>query len=365
MYKQKIIVGTFFVGVFVLLSFIVSGSSNNKVKETIKLPKDDIFFREWGLYNNAQEVEGQKGDVGVDINILKAWNLTKGSNRVVIGVLDTGIDIKHREISNNIFINRNEIPDNKIDDDKNGFIDDINGWDFYNNDNTVYDYELADYHGTSVAGIIASAINGDGICGVSPNVKILPLKFMNGSSGSVKDAIRAIEYASSLGVKIINCSWDNNVFDKELKRVIEKHEDILFICSAGKQGADLDKTPAYPACYNLPNILTVAAINNKGELYKISGYGSKADVAAPGENIVSIMPDNNYDISSGTSIAAPFVTGTAALIKSCKYNISPKEMCAVIKQNVKLIKSLQGKVSTGGIVDAYAAVKSVSTKEKK
>ena len=173
-----------------------------------EMPSDTRFPEQWGLYNNGQTVAGLTGIVGTDIHALDAWSITKGNPSTVVGVLDTGVDINHPDLKNNIFTNEKEIPFNGIDDDGNGYIDDVNGYDFANNDNTVYDGKDVDKHGTQVAGIIGASANSEGVRGVAPNVKILPLKFINGSFGYTSDAIEAIEYAKnlySLGNNLSNC----------------------------------------------------------------------------------------------------------------------------------------------------------------
>jgi len=158
---------------------------NHKIKlnpvnyrKELKKPDDPMFKKQWGLHNTGQSIEEQKGTRGIDIDILKAWQITKGSPNVVVGVLDTGIDINHNDLMRNIFINKLEIDNNGVDDDNNGYIDDLNGWDFANNDKTVFDDLYVDAHGTHIAGIIAAKSNNSiGISGVAPDAKILPLKF--------------------------------------------------------------------------------------------------------------------------------------------------------------------------------------------
>lgn len=342
-----------FIGILNLLSIILlTFCSCNSGSGILK-----NFSQQWGLYNNGQTINGTKGVKGIDINILKAWELSKGSEDVIIGMLDAGIDTNCIEYKDNIFINKSEIPNNGIDDDQNGFIDDISGWNFYQNSNQIYDNYLHDYHGTYLSGIIAASEEGDNMKGIAPKVKILPLKFLQGSTGDTKDAIKAIEYAYSLGVRIINCSWDTKTYDLDLEKTMSKYSDILFICSAGKSKENLEVSPVYPACYDLPNIVSVAAIDNRGCLYEYSGYGNKADVAAPGVDIYSLMPDGNYTYSSGTSAATAYVTGVAALIKSYRPDLSSTQIATIIKQNTKKIDSLEGKVSSCGIVDAYQCLK--------
>jgi RHS repeat-associated protein len=323
--------------------------------QTTTLPSDSRFNEQWGLQNVDQVVEGQKGRVGVDINAINAWNITRGTSSAVIGVLDTGIDIEHSDLTGNIFTNPNETAGNGVDDDNNGYIDDVHGWDFANDDNNVDDDSVKDRHGTYTAGIIAASTNSTGITGVAPGVRIVPLKFINGDTGYTCDAINAIEYAMNMNIGIINCSFGGTDDNLALKDAM-KNSGILFVCSAGNRGGDVTKLPVYPACFNIPNVLSVAAVDGNGVLAPFSSYGLNIDVAAPGTNILSTTPDNNYDYFSGTSASAPFVTGIAALIKSYLPNSSITNIKDRIKNNVVSCTNLANFIQTGGRVDANAAL---------
>jgi subtilisin family serine protease len=330
------------------------------LQETV--PEDNYFDYQWGLHNYGQLIGGF-GIEGVDINVLPAWKITEGSQDVVVGVLDSGVDINHEDLQGSIYVNQNEIPDNGIDDDANGYIDDVNGWDFLNDDNTVYDSVYGDLHGTYVAGIVAADKNNIGICGVAPNVQIMPLKFIDTSKGKTSDAIKAIQYAERMGVDIINCSWGGYNYNKALKKTM-KNSKILFVCSSGNEANCTDEREFYPTCFNINNIITVGAIDNQGDMPNFSNYGSDVDVVAPGLNVIGTTPGNGYLIGSGTSFAAPYVTGIAALIKSVKQDSTYKEIKKAIVKHVVVEDGLQGKVNTSGRVDAYAALKYVMDKNK-
>ena len=329
--------------------------------EVATAPSDPMFENQWALQNSKdKEVEGQLGrqgvdDVVVDINAINAWNLTQGSSSVVVGLLDTGVDISHEDLSANIYVNANEIAGNGIDDDGNGYIDDVNGWDFANEDEDVYDDATLDMHGTHVAGILAAANNSTGIIGTAPNVKLMPLKFINGNWGYTCDAIAAIEYAMKMGVKIINCSFGGTDDNYALKDTMV-NSGILFVCAAGNRGNDVAAYPVYPACFDIPNVLSVASIDSKGVVSQYSSYGNKIHVAAPGVNILSTTPNNTYEYFTGTSAAVPFVTGIAALLKSYHPDLTITELSQRIKNNTVPCTNLAGKVSTGGRVDAFAAL---------
>lgn len=319
-------------------------------------PSDPMFDNQWGLQNgNDKEVEGQLGRLGVDINAINAWNLTQGSSNVTVGLLDTGVDINHEDLSSNIYVNAGEIPDNGIDDDGNGYIDDVNGWDFANDDENVYDDVALDTHGTHVAGILAASNNSTGIVGTAPNIKIMPLKFINGNWGYTCDAIAAIEYAMKMSIKIVNCSFGGTDDNYALKDTM-LNSGILFVCAAGNRGSDVASYPVYPACFDIPNVLSVASIDSKGVLSQYSSYGNKIHVAAPGVNILSTTPNNTYEYFTGTSAAVPFVTGIAALLKSYLPDLNITEISQRIKNNTVPCTNLTGKVSTGGRVDAFAAL---------
>lgn len=330
------------------------------LQETV--PQDNYFDYQWGLHNYGQLI-GNFGIVGVDINVLPAWKITEGSQDVVVGVLDTGVDINHEDLQGSIYVNQNEIPDNGIDDDANGYIDDVNGWDFLNDDNTVYDSVYGDLHGTYVAGIVAADKNNIGICGVAPNVQIMPLKFIDTSNGKTSDAMKAIQYAERMKVDIINCSWGGYGYNKALKKTM-KNSKILFVCSSGNEANCTDEREVYPTCFNINNIITVGVIDNQGNMPNFSNYGSDVDVAAPGLNVIGTTPGNGYLIGSGTSFAAPYVTGIAALIKSVKQDSTYKQIKKAIVKHVVVEDGLQGKVNTSGRVDAYAALKYVMDKNK-
>ena len=162
------------------------------------VPGDSRFNEQWNLLNDGQAICGQTGIEGVDINVLPAWDIAAGGETVVIGILDSGVDTEHLDLNGNIYVNENEVPGDMIDNDGNGYIDDVNGWNFYDNNANVFTGAEFDSHGTHVAGIVAAVANETGIRGVASNVKILPLKFINGNSGTTEDALNAIEYASGM-----------------------------------------------------------------------------------------------------------------------------------------------------------------------
>ena len=285
------------------------------------IPNDPRFGDQWGLHNEGQPADGDMvddifvdggvklyGTVDTDINAPEAWEITQGSADVVVAVLDTGIDIAHPDLVNNIWTNKKEIPDNGVDDDGNGFVDDVHGWDFYNKDNSLFDAWDGDIHGTQVAGILAaSANNGIGIAGTAPNVAVLPLKVIGpDGTGYISDVIQAIQYAEQAGAQIANLSWVTSIPSVALEEAIEA-SSLLFVTAAGNDlGAgtsnavrDLDVNPVYPAAYDSDNILSVAGMSFGNELIWYSNYGQKTvDVAAPATSILSTVPTRNIGLGA-------------------------------------------------------------------
>jgi subtilisin family serine protease len=247
---------------------------------------DEPRFGElWGLNNTGQN----GGTSDVDINALEASATTNGDHNLVVAVIDDGVDFSHPELAGKAWTNPGEVPNNNLDDDNNGYIDDVNGWDFYNRDKTVHDPGV-DAHGTHVSGTIAASIDGQGVVGVAPNVKIMALKFLGPAGGYTSDAILAIQYAKAEGAKISNNSWGGGPYDQALYDAIN-NSGSLFVAAAGNNGNNNDAYPFYPASYDLPNILSVAAVDNQGKLASFSNYGATSvDISAPGVGILSSVP---------------------------------------------------------------------------
>ena len=310
----------------------------------------------WGLKNTGQYIDGAAGKKGIDINAESAWVKTKGSASTTVAVIDTGVDIYHPDLKDNIWKNPGEIAGDGIDNDRNGYIDDVNGWDFYYDDDEVYYDEEYDAHGTHVAGTIGAKENSTGVIGVAPNVKIMSLKFIGPDGGSTDGAIAAINYAKSKGVKVSNNSWGGGEYSQALYDVI-KSSNSTFIAAAGNDGDNIDSYPAYPAAYDLPNIVSVAAIDNQGNLDDFSNYGSKnVDVAAPGVSVLSTIPENSYAYGDGTSMAAPHVTGVASLVLAANPSFSSAQLKDTLMKSTTKLSSLTGKVASGGLVNAGLAV---------
>ncbi|MBA4116278.1 MAG: S8 family serine peptidase, partial [Rubrobacter sp.] len=319
----------------------------------------------YGLNNTGQN----GGTADADIDAPEAWNATTGDPGTVVAVIDEGVDINHPDLRNNIWVNPDEVPNNGVDDDGNGYIDDVNGYDFFNDDATVYDPDpvsgAGDDHGTHVAGTIAAEGNNNlGVVGVNWRTRIMPLKFPGPNGGSTSDAIKALDYAVAEGAKISNNSWGGGGSPQALLEAIKKADASghLFVTAAGNGGADgigddNDATPQYPSSYNSPNIISVAATNNRDALASFSNYGfSSVDVAAPGVGILSTVPNNAYASYSGTSMATPRVTGAAALLRSSNPTLDDAQLKARILESAENKTNLQARTATGGRLNAQAAL---------
>ena len=290
--------------------------------ETPLFPNDAHFWRLWGMHNTGQDfypgVFWEQGIPGADISAPEAWGVRTDASSVLVAVIDTGIDINHADLTGNIWINEAELNGEPgVDDDGNGYIDDIYGWDFANNDNTVFDSQATDRHGTHCAGTIgAEGNNGIGVAGVAWNAQIMSCKFIHGQSGSTWNAIKAIDYASMMGAKIASNSWGGGGYSEALEDAIIR-SGMLFIASAGNDATDNDMVPHYPSSYDLPNVISVAASDWNDNLAGFSCYGPESvDLAAPGYWIISVYASAGYIWMGGTSMATPHVTGAAALVSA-------------------------------------------------
>lgn len=322
-------------------------------------------FSSRGRQNKSQTVTKQSAVEGVDINVAEAWKLYDRADEdetrpVIVALIDTGADISHEDLAGAFWTNSGEIPDNGIDDDGNGYIDDIHGWNFYDDNNRIYTGSNDD-HGTHGAGTIAASTdNAMGIAGVAGNsrVKVMILKALGGrdGSGSTMSVIQAIRYAEANGASIVNLSLGTSEYDPLLHYTIAS-SDMLFVIAAGNNAVNSDRTPCYPASYDCDNIISVANVSFDGTLSGSSNYGTQTvDIAAPGTYIISTTPDNDYGYMSGTSMAAPFVTAAASLLYSYRPDISLADVKEIILSSARPLDTLQGKTMTGGMLDVSAAL---------
>lgn len=322
-------------------------AENDAVVQPTTVPNDPKMFNQWSLNDPA--------NFGIDAP--QAWSIYTGDPNFVIADIDTGMQLDHLDLAANLCHNNGEIAGNGIDDDNNGYVDDVSGYNFYDNTNDPSDIHG---HGTHTAGIIgAVGNNGIGITGVNWACKILPLKFIGPDGGYNSDAIRALEYAVSMGVKVSNNSWGGDAYDQSLADAITAAGNAghIFVAAAGNSSMNSDLSPLYPAAYTCPNIISVAAIDSTGSLAYFSNYGATSvDIAAPGDQIYSTYIGNTLAYLSGTSMAAPHVTGVIGLVWGYHPDWTWQQVRDRVLSRSRSVANLFGKCATGGIVDAYSAL---------
>ncbi len=264
----------------------------------------------------------------------QAWRHTTGSHNIVVAVIDSGIDWTIPQLAGKIWTNPGEIPGNGIDDDHNGYIDDVHGWDFRDNDNSSLTGSKINWHGTFVAGIIAAQPGADEVTGVAPGIRVMDIRILDSrnlfySSDWGKFA-KAIDYAVNNGARIINLSIYANgkppaVFENALRRAAQR--GVIIVGIAGNDGKGI---VSYPGRY--PWVLAVSATDRSDHLARFSNYGPQVAVTAPGDKVLSLFPGGIAGIGSGTSFAAPHVSGTLALILSADPNLSATEAIAILEK---------------------------------
>lgn len=322
-------------------------SPNYILHATSTTPNDPSFSQLWGMSSAS----------GIDAP--KAWDTTTGSADEVVAVVDTGIDYTHPDLAANIWTNPGEIPDNGIDDDGNGYIDDVHGINAITDTGNPMD---DNGHGTHVSGTIAGVgNNGLGVAGVNWHAKVVAAKFLSaGGSGTLADAIKAINYIvdlklSGVNIHAINNSWGGGGFSAPLNSAISRANDagLIFVAAAGNEANDNDNNPEYPSGYELPNVVAVAALDQDGNLASFSNYGATTvDIAAPGVGILSTIPGGGYAQYSGTSMATPHVTGALALLYSHEPSLSVSQALDRLYGSGKPLATLAGAVRTERMLNA-------------
>lgn len=324
------------------------------------LPSDPLFSEQWAWHQES----------GIDIMASGAWDISHGSNDVLVAVIDTGIDYKHEDLAANIWRNPGEIAGNGIDDDNNGYVDDVHGINaILGNGDPMDDH----YHGTHCAGIIGAVGNNQvGVTGACWNVKLMSLKFLDGNGrGLTSDAIACIDYAIEMGAQILSNSWGSEEYSLALRDAIGRAEEagILFVAAAGNSSESSDELPLYPAAMANENILSVASINKWDELSYFSNYGPESiDIAAPGSDILSTLPTSStfsmlqknyptdYHTLSGTSMAAPHVAGIAALLKAHDSTLTWRGLKDTLMRTATRKSYLSDKVKSSGVLNAKYAL---------
>lgn len=342
------------------LPFVESAEADFVVRA---VTNDQFYGLLYAINNTGQVVASQSGTFDADMDVAEAWSLSIGDPDLVIAVIDDGVEYTHPDINDQMWVNPGEVVDG-VDNDGNGYVDDIFGYDFYSNDSDPYDDNNINTeqggHGTHVAGTIcAEGNNSIGIVGVVQQCRIMALRFLGPRGGYTSDAISAVNYAVGKGVRLSNNSWGGGGYSMSLYSAIQSagNQGHLFLAAAGNDGIDVDNTtPHYPSSYDLPNIVSVAATDNRDQLASFSNFGvNSVDVAAPGVDIAS-SAWGSYYFFSGTSMATPNVTGVAALILSQNPGFSYAQVRDRLLQTARPVPGLSGKVATGGVVNALAAL---------
>jgi len=323
-----------------------------------KIPDDANFSKLWGMDHFGDR----------DIDAVEAWKMFTGdsSRGIVVAVIDTGIDYTHPDLKDRMWVNPNEIPDNGIDDDNNGIVDDVHGADFANSDGDPMDDQM---HGTHCSGTIAgSGNNGLGVAGVTwQGVRLMALKFLSASGGGrTSDAIKALNYAVAMGARLTSNSWGGGGSSSAMRVAIERAEraGMLFVAAAGNEASNNDEVGSYPANYPSSSIISVASTTFKGKLSSFSNYGeTMVDVAAPGSQILSSVPNGKYASLSGTSMACPHVSGLAALVWLYRPRLSAHQVKEIILNSAVKQHSLKGSSATEGIINARRALALASAYE--
>jgi subtilisin family serine protease len=307
-------------------------------------------------------------DYPLGTGVTRAWDLSVGSQSVVVAVLDSGIDYLHPDLSDNMWVNHSEIPGNGIDDDLNGYVDDVHGIDAHSRTGDPFSLDV---HGTHVSGIIgARGNNGFGVSGVNWDVALMPIKATDRQGFfSTSDIARGLQYVRMMReefgvpIKVVNGSFGGfSPSEVEFQSIKDLRDaDILFIAAAGNENQNIDQNPIYPASYPLSNIVSVVATDQQGGRAVFSNYGLvNADIGAPGVGVLSTLPQASYGRLDGTSMATPIVTGAIALAISMRPELSASELRAALFDSALLASSLASSTSTGRFLDVFNFLKSVS-----
>lgn len=386
-------------GLFCLIAIFVTSNnffSSNPERQAQSLKKNKIDRRDLDRTLDLGQIKDQSAEINNEPSALfndpaikqawglkksdagRAWAVSRGSKKVIVAVIDTGIDVLHEDLKNNLWKNPGETgldskgrdkASNGIDDDGNGFIDDVYGWNFVSNNNRLDDNHG---HGTHIAGIIgAEAENKKGISGISPDVSLMILKYYDPkvpNTDNLKNTVASIQYAVKMGAHIINYSGGGTEFSQEEHDAVQAAErkGILFVAAAGNERSNSDEHHYYPADYKLKNIISVTAIDPTTEVLSSSNYGVETvDIAAPGQNILSCLPQSTYGLMTGTSQATAFVSGAAVLVMAHKelYN-KAEEVKKYILATGDSSSSLMAKTKTSRQLNLFKSLTIMASEKK-
>ncbi|HJZ91730.1 MAG TPA: S8 family peptidase, partial [Gemmataceae bacterium] len=336
---------------------VVQFASFNYRLRLSQIPNDPGFADQWGLNNTGQT----GGTPDADIDAPEAWDIFTGSSSTIVAVIDTGVDYNHPDLAANMWTNPGEIPGNGIDDDGNGYVDDVHGYDFVNNDGDPMDDHN---HGTHVAGIIGAVGNNNlGVTGINWNVRIMAVKcFDSSGNGTVANAILGLNYAVQMGAKISNNSYGSaepDPADPLFEEAIRNAANVghIFVAAAGNNSSNNDLTGHFPSGFDSDNIVSVAATDANDQLAFFSDYGpTTVDLAAPGVDILSTLPHGQYGTYSGTSMATPQVTGVVALVRGLHPDWTYRQVIDQVLNSVDYVPGLEGRVATSGRLNAARAL---------
>ncbi len=331
----------------------------NYIVRALGIPNDTRFSELWGMHNTGQSA----GTADADIDAPEAWDITTGSRDIVVAVIDTGVDYTHPDLVANIWTNPGEIAGNGIDDDANGVIDDVHGFNAITNGGDPMD---DNNHGTHCSGTLGGhGNNAQGVAGVNWEVSIMAIKFLSGAgSGTTADAIEGINYAvtmknAGVNLRVLSNSWGGGAFSQALLDSINAAgaADMMFVAAAGNSGSNNDATPSYPASYTSANIVAVASTDRNDAMASSSSYGlTTVDLGAPGVSILSTVPGNAYAVFSGTSMATPHVAGAAALVLSANPTLTTAELKTILMDTGDTKPALVGRTVSGKRLNAHNAV---------
>lgn len=319
---------------------------NFLIEKSDLTPNDPSFDQQWALSNTGQS----GGQFDSDIDATAAWQTTTGSQATVVAVIDSGIDFTHPDLTNNEWTNPQPSSSG-----------DLNGWDYISDNGAIIDEQG---HGTAIAGIIAAeGNNATGVSGVMWRASLMSLRVLdNTGTGDVADAVEAIDYASTHGAQVINISWGTAGESLILKEAIERaiSRGVVVVCSAGNNSRNVDSAPYYPASFNIPDLIAVAASDNFDQLASWSNWGpNRVTIAAPGTNILTTRMGGGYWLTTGTSASAPLVSGVAGLLKSVRSSLNSGQAETALSNGARQVVSLAGKVSAGGVASAAGALQAL------
>ena len=340
----------------------------NAVRRASLRPDDLHYSLLWGLENTGQAIQGSAGSIDADTDAGDAWDAGIGGGGAV-AVIDSGVDLAHPDLAANAWLNPGESgagrESNGLDDDLNGRVDDWRGWDFVAGDSHPAD---ENGHGTHVAGTIAALRdNWVGVAGVADGSRLMALRVLNAQgTGSVAGVIQAYGYAAQAGAKVVNLSLGSSTSSRAESDAIAAHPEMLFVAAAGNGGDDgigddNDLYPEYPCAYPLPNVVCVAASDNRDRLATFSNYGDlSVDLAAPGVDIVSTLPGDQYGWASGTSMATPHVSGAAALLWAASPGASAAQIKSALTAGADPVAAFAGRTVSGGRLNVLSSLRLVA-----